>query len=189
MIVPQCQMKERKQEVCIVFFDVSKAFNKVPHLPLLHQMQEMNLNPYLMRWLKDYLSDRYQAAVVEGEISSNSRLYQVYKEVYSDHCHLIIMYILTTLLLSSHLAAKLTLLRMILLSTLLSHHQVTMQYYSKISMPSLHFLTTGILTLMKTNVAQCLSLGKGPTHQHLHLYTLIPQNLCKLLDLVINTLG
>ena len=55
-------------------------------------------------------------------------------------------------------------LQMTFLYTVLSHRQVTMQYYRKISMPYLHYLTTSILTLMKTNAAQCLSLGKGPAN-------------------------
>ena len=48
---------DQGKEVCVVFFDVSKAFDKVPHLPLLQQMEEINLNPFLKRWLRDYLSD------------------------------------------------------------------------------------------------------------------------------------
>ena len=50
--------------------DISKAFDKVPHLTLLQQMEEINLNPYLIRWLKDCLSDRHQVVAVEGELSS-----------------------------------------------------------------------------------------------------------------------
>ena len=61
---------DQGKEVCVVFFDISKAFHKVPHLLLLQQMEEVNLDPYLVRWLRDYLSDRYQVVAVEGEISS-----------------------------------------------------------------------------------------------------------------------
>ena len=50
--------------------DTSKAFDRVPHLPLLQQMEEINLNPFLIRWLKDYLSDRHQVVAVEGELST-----------------------------------------------------------------------------------------------------------------------
>ena len=50
--------------------DISKAFDRVPHLPLLQQMEEINLNPSLIRWLKDYLSDRHQVVAVEGELST-----------------------------------------------------------------------------------------------------------------------
>jgi hypothetical protein len=43
-------------EVCIVFFDISKVFDTVPHLPLLQQMEKLGLNPFLLRWIKSYLS-------------------------------------------------------------------------------------------------------------------------------------
>ena len=32
-------------------------------------MEEISLNPHLIRWLKDYLSDRHQVVAVEGELS------------------------------------------------------------------------------------------------------------------------
>ena len=49
---------DQGSEVCVVFFDVSKAFDKVPHLPLIQQLQELYVDPYLIRWLIDYLSNR-----------------------------------------------------------------------------------------------------------------------------------
>jgi hypothetical protein len=48
-----------------VFFDISKAFDTVPHLPLLQQMEKFGLNPFLLRWIKSYLSGRMQH-VVDG---------------------------------------------------------------------------------------------------------------------------
>ena len=52
-------------EVCIVFFDISKAFDTVPHLPLLQEMEKVNLNPFLLRWIESYLRGRTQH-VVDG---------------------------------------------------------------------------------------------------------------------------
>ena len=43
-------------EVYIVFFDVSKAFDTVPHLPLLQKLSEIGLDPYLIRWIRSYLA-------------------------------------------------------------------------------------------------------------------------------------
>ena len=60
---------DQGSEVCVVFFDVSKAFDKVPHLPLIQQLQELYVDPYLIRWLIDYLSNRYQFVAVDGETS------------------------------------------------------------------------------------------------------------------------
>ena len=51
------------------FFDVCKAFDRVPHLPLLDQLKEINLDPYLLRWTSNYLSNRSQFVTVEGETS------------------------------------------------------------------------------------------------------------------------
>ena len=56
-------------EVCVIFFDVRKAFDSVPHVPLLHQLQVINVNPYLRKWISSYLSDRFQFVTAEGEAS------------------------------------------------------------------------------------------------------------------------
>ena len=64
------QALDEGHEICVIFFDVRKAFDRVPHQLLLQQMQHMNLSPYLLRWLHDYLSNRSQFVAVEGEKSS-----------------------------------------------------------------------------------------------------------------------
>ena len=53
-------------EVCVVFFDVSKAFDTVPHSLLLGKLSELGLDPYLLRWRRNYLSDRSQYVCVDG---------------------------------------------------------------------------------------------------------------------------
>ena len=53
-------------EVCVVFFDVKKAFDSVPHAPLLEKLSEIGLNPYIIKWIKSYLTDREQFVVVDG---------------------------------------------------------------------------------------------------------------------------
>ena len=57
-------------EVCVVFFDVRKAFDSVPHAPLLEKLSEIGLNPYIIRWIKSYLTDREQFVVVDGSSST-----------------------------------------------------------------------------------------------------------------------
>ena len=57
-------------EMCMVFFDVSKAFDTVPHVPLLETLQNLNVNEYLLRWIKSYLLNRSQYVAVEGHDSS-----------------------------------------------------------------------------------------------------------------------
>ncbi len=58
-------------EVCVVFFDVKKAFDTVPHVLLLEHLQTLNLNKYLLSWLKSYLLERKQFVGIEGYNSSS----------------------------------------------------------------------------------------------------------------------
>ena len=38
-------------EVFMIFFDVRKPFDTVPHLPLLQTLAKVGLDKYLIRWL------------------------------------------------------------------------------------------------------------------------------------------
>jgi len=53
----QCD-SDQGNKVCVVFFDVSKAFDTVPHLPLLKLLSEIGLDPYLIRWIRKYVAGR-----------------------------------------------------------------------------------------------------------------------------------
>ena len=48
---------------CIVFLDVSKAFDKVWHKGILF---EMGITGNALKWIESYLSDRFQRVVVNG---------------------------------------------------------------------------------------------------------------------------
>ena len=50
-------------EVCVVIFDVQKAFDSVPHLPLIEKLSQIGTNPYILRWLQNYLIERKQYVV------------------------------------------------------------------------------------------------------------------------------
>ena len=43
-------------EVCSVFFDLSKAFSTVPHEQLLHKNSEIHVDPFLIRWVRNFLA-------------------------------------------------------------------------------------------------------------------------------------
>ena len=45
-------------EVCVVFLDVKKVFDSVPHAPSLEKLDEIGLNPYIIRSIKSYLTAR-----------------------------------------------------------------------------------------------------------------------------------
>ena len=61
---------ERGNEVCAVFLDLKKAFDRVPHHPLLEKLRALNINPYVLQWLESYLMHRSQFVVVGGESSA-----------------------------------------------------------------------------------------------------------------------
>ena len=51
-------------ELCSVFFELSKAFDTVPHQPLLYKLSSLNVNLFLLRWIYSYLSNRSQSVVL-----------------------------------------------------------------------------------------------------------------------------
>ena len=61
---------EDGNEICSVFFDLRKAFDSVPHAPLLDRLLSYHLNPCLIAWIHGYLAGRSQTVVVGGEQSS-----------------------------------------------------------------------------------------------------------------------
>ena len=58
-------------EVCAVFFDLRKAFDSVPHRPLLQKLEKLGINEYLLSWITSYLFEREQKVLVSGEESSS----------------------------------------------------------------------------------------------------------------------
>ena len=60
------------EDVCSVFLDLSKAFDKVPHIPLLSKLAHLNIPKTLFEWLHKYLCQRLQHVVVNGESSAST---------------------------------------------------------------------------------------------------------------------
>ena len=52
-----------------VFFDISKAFDKVWHRGLLRKLQATGIRSTLLRWLENYSAERKQAVVLHGSRS------------------------------------------------------------------------------------------------------------------------
>ena len=61
---------ENGLEVCAVFFDFRKAFDSVPHVPLMEKVSLLGLDSNITQWLNNYLADRTQAVAVNGSESS-----------------------------------------------------------------------------------------------------------------------
>ena len=54
------QQLEEKKEVCAAFFDLWKAFDTIPHLPLMHELQTLGADSYPLKWNHSYLTNRRQ---------------------------------------------------------------------------------------------------------------------------------
>ena len=61
----------------LILFDFSKAFDSIPHAPLLARLRAFNMSDHALRWFFSYLVDRLQAVIDGGgSISdSNSKLF------------------------------------------------------------------------------------------------------------------
>ncbi len=60
------QLLEEGKDIGAVFFDFSKAFDSVPHQPLLTKLGQLGVNPHIIKWIHNYLADRKQCVVVNG---------------------------------------------------------------------------------------------------------------------------
>jgi hypothetical protein len=58
-----------KGESDIIYFDLSKAFDSVPHPPALAKLKSFGINSTLYTWFSDYLSYRRQRVVIDGQTS------------------------------------------------------------------------------------------------------------------------
>ncbi len=66
------QLLEAGHEIGAVFFNFTKAFDRVPHGPLLFKVAALDLDPHIFNWLCNYLADRSQNVVVNGSNSVSS---------------------------------------------------------------------------------------------------------------------
>ena len=66
-----CQTFDNRQVSCMVFCDISKAFDRVWHKGLLFKLQENGLSGNLLEWLSSYLSNRVQRVVLHSTESSS----------------------------------------------------------------------------------------------------------------------
>ena len=53
-----------------IFFDISKAFDKVWHRGLIAKLEAIGIRGTLLPWFRDYLTNRKQAVVIEGAKST-----------------------------------------------------------------------------------------------------------------------
>ena len=64
-----CKAFDDGKEVRAIFFDISKAFDRVWHQGLLYKLQTVGITGSLLLWFTDYLHNRKQRVVLPGGIS------------------------------------------------------------------------------------------------------------------------
>ena len=64
-----CQALDSGKEVRAVFCDISKAFDRVWHVGLLHKLRAAGVKEEILNWFNNYLSDRKQRVVLPGAVS------------------------------------------------------------------------------------------------------------------------
>ena len=64
-----CRSAEAGKEIRVIFLDISKAFDRVWHSGLLYKLKLAGINGDLLEWFKNYLSNRYQRVVINGQHS------------------------------------------------------------------------------------------------------------------------
>ena len=65
-----CKSLDKRYTTQALFFDISKAFDRVWHRGLLHKLNAIGIRGSMLKWFTDYLKDRTQAVVIKGKISS-----------------------------------------------------------------------------------------------------------------------
>ncbi len=65
------QILEERKDVCANFFDFQKAFDSVPHRPLLDKLSQLGVNETIILWVANYLTSRQQSVVLNGVTSDS----------------------------------------------------------------------------------------------------------------------
>lgn len=60
---------DKHYEVSTLFFDLTKAFDSIPHSVVSQKLQSIGLSNPLCSWFSSYLSNRYQQVVIDGATS------------------------------------------------------------------------------------------------------------------------
>ena len=56
--------------VDVIYLDFQKAFDKVPHQRLILKLKSHGMGNSIINWIEQWLKDRRQRVVVDGEVSS-----------------------------------------------------------------------------------------------------------------------
>ena len=56
--------------VDVIYLDFQKAFDKVPHQRLILKLNSHGMGNSIVNWIEQWLTDRRQRVIVDGEVSS-----------------------------------------------------------------------------------------------------------------------
>ena len=62
------------EQMDAILLDFSKAFDKVPHQRLILKLRHYVIRGNLLDWIEDFLSERTQRVLVEGQHSSSAKV-------------------------------------------------------------------------------------------------------------------
>ena len=60
------ELEDGAEVQSVVFFDLQKAFDSVPHRKLLQKLTHLNVPPHIIAWISSYLCNRSQKVGVAG---------------------------------------------------------------------------------------------------------------------------
>ena len=66
------KLLDSKANVAAVFFDLSKAFDSIPHSGILNALSGVGISGFLYQWFTSYLSNRRQCVVLDGCSSTSA---------------------------------------------------------------------------------------------------------------------
>ena len=65
-----CKAVDSNKEMRVIFLDITKAFDKVWHKGIIYKLRKCGINGRLLLWFQDYLSNRMQRVVINGQHSN-----------------------------------------------------------------------------------------------------------------------
>jgi hypothetical protein len=68
------EAKEMRKEILIILYDLSAAFDTVPHQILIEKLQLYGFSKQAIKWMESYLSNRKQFVEVSGKRSSEQEI-------------------------------------------------------------------------------------------------------------------
>ena len=79
------QSFDSKTHTCVIFCDISKAFDRVWHKGLLFKLQQLGIADQLLKWISNYLEDRQQRVLLACHIhDSKTSLLDYPRDQYLD---------------------------------------------------------------------------------------------------------